>query len=671
MEEFIGEFKIESTSIIETLQGLLLSYEGSTSKTHAAEELFRGIHTLKGTSKMFGFDSIEQVTHQIENILDDCRSNGEIFTTELTALIMRILDYCALVLEGNDAEETRHSLLDEIAAYQNKSQTEAAAKVFELYCILFTPSGDIFERGINPLGIFNELKEFGPFGYFPDKKKKSLEKQITDKKLEETIFDLWLSTDKDRSDVEDVFMFMKENEYEIIPIKKETQADEVFSKIETHKGAFLVKSERSIRIEFIASNLQQPDGNPTEIISSIQPERIENNTSQPKSEDGSKLNYINVALPKLDQMMNLVSEFVTLSGEIKHYANLLSSEPLQNIVERLEKVSTQFRDNAFSMRLVPIQILSIKLQRYVKELSSKLGKKVRLITEGMDTEIDKSIINQIEAPLMHIIRNALDHGIEAPQERVKKGKSEEGILKISAFYSGTNVFIHIQDDGAGINLEKVKRKAIENKLIQAHDLLDNDEITSLIFKAGFSTIEKVSEVSGRGVGMDVVKKNINNLRGSIDITTEKDLGTSFAIRLPLALSIMDVMIVRVGSLNYLFPHNEIEICSTEKFDHVIQRKGFNIRYKNKLIPFLNLNSLFEEKETELLLEKCIVILNKTDQLIAVEVDEIVGKEQVVIKPVDESLQMITYLSGTSILGSGDLAFLIDVLKLKELYAQEK
>jgi two-component system chemotaxis sensor kinase CheA len=206
-------------------------------------------------------------------------------------------------------------------------------------------------------------------------------------------------------------------------------------------------------------------------------------------------------------------------------------------------------------------------------------------------------------------------------------------------------------------------------LIGANDILSNQELIGLIFKPGFSTADKVTEVSGRGVGMDVVKKNISNLRGSIDVTTERGLGTSFAIRLPLALSIMDVMLVKVGSLNYMFPHSEIALCTSEKFENVVEKKGFNLRYNNELLPFLSLNSLFEEGTISDIQDKSVLILNKNDQMLAVEVDEIIGKEQVVIKPLDEALQMISYLSGTTILGNGDLAFLIDVIKLKELYAK--
>jgi two-component system chemotaxis sensor kinase CheA len=671
MEEFIQEFKIESGSIIETLQGLLMSYDESTSKVQIAEELFRGIHTLKGTSKMFGFGQIESITHQMENILDESRSSGEKLSVDLVELCIHVLDYCQRVLLGNDDQTTHSRLLNEISQYIGNANSDSAVSAFELYCIAFTPSADVFERGVNILSIFLELQELGEVLCVTYNEKIALEKQILNKKIE-SVFELWISTTKTLTDVQDVFLFMKNHEYKIISVKaSDALSDELLETIEKNLGSKLNKKDAKLRDDFFRVHQDKivvlPVHEPVQSSPSVPNDHNEN--IQKQTEDDVKLSYINVALPKLDQMMNLVSEFVTLSAEVKHYAHALGHDGLKDTVERLERVSTLFRDNAFSMRLVPIQILSVKLQRYVRELSTQMGKKVRFITEGMDTEIDKAIINQIEAPLMHIIRNAMDHGFETTAERIAKGKPEEGVLKISAFYSGTNAFIHVQDDGGGIDLERVKAKALSTGLIGKNDILTNQETISLIFKPGFSTAEKVSELSGRGVGMDVVKKNINNLRGSIDVTTEKDLGTSFAIRLPLALSIMDVMLVKVGSLNYMFPHHEIEICTSEKFQDVIEKRGFNLAYNNRLMPFLSLNSLFEEETPTDLRDKSVVILNKNEDLLAVEVDEIIGKEQVVIKPVDEALQMISYLSGTTILGNGDLAFLIDVAKLKELYAQ--
>lgn len=668
MEEFIQEFKVESGSIIETLQGLLMSYNDSTSKAQIAEELFRGIHTLKGTSRMFGFTQIEEITHRLEDILDESRANGKTLSTDLIELCILVMDHCSQVLNGDGKTETHDRLLAQVSQIVTSSAAKQDIRKQELYCIRFHPASDVFERGVNIQSIFSELAELGDFLCLTHNGKKPLAKQIEDKKIE-SAFDLWLSTDKHLTDVEDVFLFMKSSEFEIISVNAdEKSCSDVFSMTEKKAGKKISEKDQQARAEFIASHRSKIGESSAKEVETTSAQTI---PAQAQAEQDVKLSYINVALPKLDQMMNLVSEFVTLSAQVKHYAQSLGHDGLKDTVERLERVNTMFRDNAFSMRLVPIQILSVKLQRYVHELSLKLGKKVRFITEGMDTEIDKAIINQIEAPLMHIIRNAMDHGLETPAERVAKGKTEEGILKISAFYSGTNAFIHVQDDGCGIDVERVKSKAVSTGLISSNEVLTEHQAISLIFKPGFSTADKVSEVSGRGVGMDVVKKNISNLRGSIDVTTEKDLGTSFAIRLPLALSIMDVMLAKVGSLNYMFPHQEIEICTSEKFGDVVGKKGFNLRYKDMLLPFLSLNSLFEEKTNLDLAEKSVVIVNKNDHMLAVEVDEIIGKEQVVIKPMDEALQMISYLSGTTVLGNGDLAFLIDVVKLKELYASER
>jgi two-component system chemotaxis sensor kinase CheA len=668
MEEFIGEFKAESGAIIDTLQGLLLSYAESSSKSQAAEELFRGIHTLKGTSKMFGFDDIETATHQLENILDGHRKENTPFSPELVEIILRTLDFCLNALEHKGNADVLKTVIEKINGYA-PATNKVAIGASAIYCVLLKPDADIFERGINILSAFKELNDLGVTNYFPGKKAKSLEDQVSKKKLETLHFDIWTLTTKTKQDIEDVFMFFKPSEFEIIHVTDGSSVNKVFEKLGVLRGKALSKVEKAIRLDFMSASDPSIKSEPVESVqvrSSTELRKEVAETTAPQV----KLNYINVPLTKLDQMMNLVSEFVTLSGEVKFYASMMESEGLQHIAERLEKVSSQFRDNAFNMRLVPIQILSIKLQRYVKELSQQLGKKVKFITEGMDTEIDKSIINQIEGPLMHIVRNAIDHGLESPAQRSAKGKSEECILKLSAFYSGTNVFIHIQDDGSGINLDKVKDKAIAKGLVKTNDILTRSEIIAQIFKPGFSTAETTTEISGRGVGLDVVQKNIADLRGSIEVTTEAELGTSFAIRLPLALSIMDVMIVKIGAFNYMIPHSEIEFCTAEIFTDQVQRKGYNLKYRNQLIPLLDPRSLFGEPG-QAPDDAAIIILNKNDQHVSIEVDQIVGKEQVVIKPIDETLQIIPYLSGTSILGNGELAFLIDVLKLKELYAVNK
>jgi two-component system, chemotaxis family, sensor kinase CheA len=269
---------------------------------------------------------------------------------------------------------------------------------------------------------------------------------------------------------------------------------------------------------------------------------------------------------------------------------------------------------------------------------------------------------------MHIIRNALDHGIETTEQRRDIGKNPKGLLKIVAFYAGASVFIQIQDDGRGLDLNRIREKAVAKGLISSAATISDKEIINLIFEPGFSTHDEATEYSGRGVGMDVVKQKLKDLRGSIEITTEPGLGTAFTLRLPLSLSILDVLHVRVGGINYLLPHNEVERCLSERLNSdIVQRRGFNIKYKTNLIPNLNLREIFNLK-TDLKDEQCIIVLNKNDQLISIEVDEIVGEEQLVVKPVDDALRSLEYLSGISVLGNGELAFLLDSLKLKESFS---
>lgn len=348
MEEFIEDFKVESASILETLQGLLLAYEDSTSKTTLAEEIFRGVHTLKGTSRMFGFDPIEKVTHQLENLLDEYRVSTQPFPQSFIRLNQKVFDFCLVALERRETANDVTMLLHEINTFTESSRSSEATNR-SLLCILFTPAVDIFERGINVKKIIEELESLGTFSAFLSKKGKSLDRQISNRKLEQTFFDLWLSTTKDLQEVEDVFMFLKQNEYNIVVVGEQQRPDEVIRSIEARSGHSFSKIERGLRTDFINAQLcssVKEQTNTTESVSIVVDER--------KSiEFDTKLNYINVALPKLDCMMNLVSEFVTLSGKVKHYANLLEEDGLRDVAERFERVSTYFRDNAFSMRLVP------------------------------------------------------------------------------------------------------------------------------------------------------------------------------------------------------------------------------------------------------------------------------------------------------------------------------
>ena len=327
-------------------------------------------------------------------------------------------------------------------------------------------------------------------------------------------------------------------------------------------------------------------------------------------------------------------------------------------LENVEKLTKKFRNNALDLRLIPVGTLFSKFKRQVRDLSRSLGKEVNLILDGMDTEIDKSILKAVESPMMHIIRNSIDHGLESPEERSKAGKSHEGSLKITAFYSGASVIVQIHDDGRGINLEKVRATAIKKGFIKANQVVTDAQLIELIMEPGFSTADNVSMVSGRGVGMDVVKRELNEISGGLEIETEKGLGTSITLKLPTTLSIIDTLMVEVNKTKYLVPVLEVEYCYQEKSDVLFDQDNRCLRYKDEMIPFVSLREMFRY-ETADTAESMVVIINKYDSRYGIVVDEVVGEQQSVIKNLGEVFASQPYFSGGNILTDGKLALILD------------
>jgi two-component system chemotaxis sensor kinase CheA len=665
MEEFIQEFKIEASGIIQKLQESLLALEQDKNNKVLIEEIFRGVHTLKGSSRMFGFDKIEHITHQLENTYELIREGQMKTSAGVIELSLEVVDACAEILNDNFDKARYEGLLTKLGSEETFNAPEAA-QACAVYQILYHPAENIYDRGVNPMAALNELQSLGECKVFIIKGTKSEEEQAKAKKFT-SAFEILLPLVGAKEQLEDIFLFMDESEFSIHELSADQQSwNAAIKRAESIQGDMFPE-------ELVVEHIQVLRTYSEKIMAQVRPE--EKTEATPKlvrnNESSAGVNFINVKLSRLDEMMRLVSELVTIKAELQYRATVLNDISLSNSIERLDKVTNSFRDNAFSMRLVPLQLLSMKFQRMVRDLGDKLGKDINLLTEGLDTEIDKTIISEIEAPIMHIIRNAIDHGLETTEERKRLGKDPKGLLKIVAFYAGASVFIQIQDDGRGLNLARIKEKAIAKGLISNTASLTDKEIINLIFEPGFSTHDEATEYSGRGVGMDVVRQKLKDLRGSIEITTEEGLGTAFTLRLPLSLSILDVLHVKVGDINYLIPHNEVELCLSERLNSdVIQKRGFNMKYKGSLLPNLHLKELLNI-QSDYETESCIIILNKNDQLISLEVDEIKGEEQLVIKPVDEALRSLDYLSGVSVLGNGELAFLIDSLKLRESFSIEK
>ena len=659
MEEFIQEFREEVNSIIERIQHSLLAVDLNADNQELVEEIYRGVHTLKGSSRMFGFEQIEKLTHELENKFDQIRERKIILDKSIIDLCLKVLDQVAIIIEGNEDDGLTENLFKEIEEYQQLEKVGTTV----YYQIFYAPDSNIFERGINPQSILDEITELGETSVFTLYESDSMAEMEKKKKFD-AAFEIYLATTSQREDLDDVFLFLEESEYVIYQLNPaEDQVDTIIERAKKYlkKGKNLTKKAKDQRLSIIYDFFENL---PLDPVQNEVEEQAESTKRQDNQVESSSLNYINVKIDRLDEMMRLVSELVTLKAQFHYRAQVLQDDILSSSLEQMDKLSNKFRDVAFNMRLVPLQILSLKFQRSVRDLGESLGKEVNFISQGLNTEFDKSIINEIESPLLHIIRNAIDHGLETPEERQKLGKPREGLLKISAFYEGANVFIQIQDDGKGLDLQTIKSAAIKKGLINAKDQITDQEIMNLIFQPAFSTHKKATKLSGRGVGMDVVLNKLKELRGTIKITTEKGLGTTFTLRLPLSLSILDILHVKVGEVNYLIPQNEIVQCFSERLNNdQIKRSGFNMNYNDMLISHLQLDKIFAEENTSGE-EPSIIVIHKNDETISLEVHEIVGEDQLVIKPVDETLKNLAYLSGIAVLGNGELAFLLDSFRLK-------
>nr|WP_264291931.1 chemotaxis protein CheA [Anaerosalibacter bizertensis] len=374
---------------------------------------------------------------------------------------------------------------------------------------------------------------------------------------------------------------------------------------------------------------------------------------------------VRVDIDRLDTLMNLVSELIIIKTRMEDMSGTTSKEDMNEAIEYLERITTNLHDAVMKVRMVPIERVFNRFPRMVRDLSKELDKEINLEMSGEETEVDRTVIDEIGDPLIHLIRNSIDHGIEHPDERIKLGKDKEGTVKLKAYPDGNNVVIEVEDDGAGIDHEKVKKKAIEKEIITEQDaeILTKEESVELLFKAGFSTSDIVSDVSGRGVGLDVVKSKIESINGSIEVETFQGKGTRFIIRIPLTLAIIQGLLVKLGEEIYAIPLSsisEITILESEKIRKVQGQEI--ILYRDKTLPIVRLNSLvgIEDKNMD---ELTVVIVRKGDKQAGLIVDDLIGQQEIVIKPLGKFLSNIKYLAGATILGNGKISLILDVNSL--------
>lgn len=677
MTEYLDTFLSESADLIDKLEENLFGAEKDPDNAENLQQLFRYVHTLKGAAGMYGFEKTGEIAHYLEDIFDRIRNNEEPLTRQIIDLGFETVDILRnYIREGKETPcPSCDSLLARLATYapataspilqktDTKPAIQSAIRYFYIYIF---PHEKIFYRGLSPFVIVDDVHALGSYTETVHEGRLSLEEQDR-QSLCTARWEIYLATTRSTEEVEETFLFLNPEEYLVgeMPttgVKNFKPLLEAYKKLRTGtKKIDISRIEAFIEEHRTTLAPDQPLAVPAAPVPNT-PAVVNPPENQTTITDIRKDKGIFVSSDKLDEMMNLVSTLVTTYAELELLASHLHNERLLDVTEKLERLSKRFRDNALSIRLVPIRILFQQFQRLVRDLSRDLGKEVDFIAEGLDTELDKAIVKALESPLMHIIRNSIDHGLEPPSVREELNKPRKGLLKFMSYYSGAQVIIQIQDDGTGINLEKVRAAALRRGIINEHDTLSPKELVALILRPGFTTADNVSMVSGRGVGMDVVYKEIEKVHGSLEINTEQGLGTIITIMIPLTLSIIDTLYITVDDFRFLIPLSDIDECLSEHTSKIEFKDIKHMVLKGHRIPFVDLRRTLNIATQPPAVQN-FVIIRKNDQKFILLVDKIKGEHQAVIKPMGRVFESKEYLSGASVLGDGKLAYILDAQKL--------
>jgi len=692
MDNMKAVYLEEAGELLDKLEGALLQLDETPEEKSIIEEVFRIMHTLKGNSSMFGFLNIAEFIHNLETVYDLIRTGKQQVSKDLVDVTLASMDHIKQIVEDHELEDQankdRHaSLTIQIMAYTGESGEDVAEEKPDdtpkevedgkkTYLIHFKPGKSIVNDGNNPLYLIDELFSLGDCIALPFTDSIKDIKNIDPTECI-TGWSIFLASDKSENEIKEVFVFVEASStitVEVVDdsnIFKSKEIKETLTntqllhnpfdlntlKLLTGKKQTVTKSEKKPKKKSLAAKVK---------------EAAKSKEASEPHVKGKVVSSIRVSSDKLDELMNLVSELITTQAALSLHTDKKVDSELETIAENVEKLSRQLRDIAFGMTLIPISNMFGRFQRMIRDISSELGKDIAFITEGGDTELDKSIIESLTDPLMHILRNSLDHGIESNEQRAQLGKLEKGTIKLRAYYSGTNVNVEIKDDGKGINAEVIRAKAIEKGVIEENTILSQKEIFNLIFHAGFSTAEVVTDVSGRGVGMDVVRRSINALRGEIDIESTIDVGTTLTISLPLTLSIIDGLLVQLGDGSYVIPLAAIDKCYTYRNASDVNKFTGILELDNNQIPFIDLRKTFEISDKKGAdLAKQIVVVNNGKSQVALICDHIVGEYQAVIKPLGVYFKEQDYISGSTILGDGTIALVFDTNRLIRKYVDTR
>ncbi|CAH1073858.1 chemotaxis protein CheA [Candidatus Nitrotoga sp. 1052] len=706
LDQALQTYIAEARELLQDMEDSLLRLEVDPNDADTIGAIFRAAHTIKGSAGLFGLDPIVSFTHIVEDVLDRVRDGDVVIEANLIAVLLESGDHMlhlvdVVAAQGGqlDAEAiARESgLRVRLQAYQDDSEMSHAVQV-ETEIPLQSSGGGLVETdnwhislrfgqnvmrdGMDPLSFLRYLSTLGEivsittmFDALPPADEMDAESCYLG-------FEIDFKSDADKATIAGVFEFAREGSliHILPPHSKLTEYIELIRSLpesETRLGEILVTTGALTQQELEAGLSEQqtsarPDGSTTplgEILveqRSVEHEVVQaalDKQTQSKDSKNKENRYIRVHADKLDELINMVGELVIAGAGVSLLAQRVSDNGLQEATSVMSGLVEEIRDGALRLRMVPIGETFNRFQRVVRDVGRELGKDIELVITGADTELDKTVVEKIGDPLMHLVRNAMDHGIESASIRQSRGKSAKGTLRLNAYHDSGSIVIEIVDDGGGLNRDRILQKARERGLIAPNVTPPDHEIFNMIFEAGFSTAEAVTSISGRGVGMDVVKRNITALRGTVNLDSAVGQGTTVSIRLPLTLAIIDGFLVGVGKSSYIVPLDMVQECiELTENDRQLTRERSYLNLRGEVLPFVMLRDHFEVEGAGARREN-VVVVTCAGQKAGLVVDELMGEFQTVIKPLGKIFSTLRGISGSTILGSGEVALILDVPSL--------
>jgi len=660
MDLALQTFLDESRELLSDMEQILLKLETRPGDSELQNALFRCVHTVKGSAGMFGLDHVVDFTHVVENVLDRLRASELELSRDLANLLLRCRDHISLLVEVPDPAEATDlkpagtALLAELEPYQSlpegsvvqpDDETAAPSGENQLWHIQMQIHQDALRHGMDPLGFIRFLGTLGELEQVAviDRALPALD--AFDPEACYLGLELSLRSSADRAAIEDVFEFAGD----LYQLQIEAPGQQALP-------------------DQVAPEQEAPEKKSVQRIAEPADEPVDAQQGRRKK----SVQHLRIQADKLDNLINLVGELVIASASVSLDAERSGDTAARESAANLNLLVEEIRDSSLDLRMVPIGETFQRFQRVVRDVSSELGKDIELVITGAETELDKTVVEKIADPLTHLVRNACDHGVEKPEARLGKGKPARGRVHLNAYHESGAVVIEVSDDGSGLNRDRLMAKAVERELVKADAALTDQEVFNLIFEPGFSTVEQVTNLSGRGVGMDVVRRNIESLRGMVELVSPGVAGgTTFRIRLPLTLAIIDGFLARVGDATYVVPLEMVVECtelSAEQQKLSADQDYINLR--QEVLPLIRLREQFNVSG-EVRRRQNIIVVRHASQKAGLIVDELLGEHQTVIKPLSGIFAHLRGLSGSTILGNGQVALILDVPALIHQVAQNE